>query len=94
MKEFIDIDGNLINRKSIKSVTVISEDYPMVFTFDPHGWFNFRVYYNNTSLSYTESFKIKYFSNKPKSQVEKDEAYKKLTLKREEILENIKLSEK
>lgn len=94
MDKFINIDGNLINKDSIKSVTKICEDYPMVFTFSPHSWFEFYVHYDNKYLRFSESFRIKYFSNKPKSQYEKDEAYKKISRKREEILEKIRLSEK
>lgn len=94
MKRFIDIDGNLINRKSIKSVTKIDEDYPMVFTFNPHGWFSFCVNYDNKYLRYSESFRIEHFSNKPKSKNIKDQAYRKILEKREEILEKIRLFEK
>ena len=66
----------------------------MVFTFNPHGWFQFYVHYDNKYLRFSESFKIKHFSNDPKSQYEKDEAYKKISNKREEILEKIRLFEK
>lgn len=89
MSKFIDIDGNLIKRKSITNVTNISSLYPMVFGSN-YANFEFYLEYDNKSLRFYESFRIGWFSNKPKSVIEKDCAYNTLVEKRNDILLKIK----
>ena len=91
MKNFIDIDGNLIDSDSINCVTKIRENYG--FELSTHARFEFRVEYGFSYLLFVESFKVGLFSNIPKSQVEKDNALQKLSNRRDEILKLIKSAE-
>lgn len=92
---FVNIDGNIIDKKTVKSVSKIEENYPMVIDFftAPRGWFDFYVYCGNESVHYSESFRIGWFSNKPKSEFEKVEAFRKILEKKENILKLLEISE-
>lgn len=50
---FVNIDGNIIDKKTIKSVSKIEENYLFMFDFTPYKWFDFYVYYDNKYIRYS-----------------------------------------
>ena len=92
--EYIDIDGAVVKKDTIVGVTKITVDGDMMFSFNPHNWFKFYVKFSDgTQIEYYEMFRVKLFSNKPKSEIEKQKAYNKIVGTRNEILRLINFTE-
>jgi hypothetical protein len=92
MKDYISIDGNIIKNDTIKGVSTISENFPLVFEFKPSATYSFYFYYDNKYLHFYESYRIGLFSNKPKNIEEKNLAFSRIENKRNEILNIIKFN--
>lgn len=84
--QFVNIDGTIIKKDSITSITKIIIGGDNGSMFDPKEYYVFHVQYEGGSLRYTEWYEIYYWTRYSKSQIEKDDALRKITKKRNEIL--------
>ena len=93
MSKFVNIDGNQINVDSIRIVHKIKIGGDNGSMFNPKEYIVFYVEFDGGCLRYSEEYQINYWTRSPKLLFEKDDAYRKLTQKRNEILTILGITE-